>query len=106
MVLFSFYTPRLIFYYAFIVTNALQREEIDKLRQKLKESHNGLVEPGNQNWNDSNSQRQCSSTYVNNESSNTYSRLLYVKVSICQAYYSPFRNFHLFLLRQLIREKF
>lgn len=61
------------------VTNALQREEIDKLRRKLKESHNGLIEPGNQNGNDSNSQRQCSSTYVNNESSNTYSRLLYVK---------------------------
>ena len=79
-----------IFYYTFIVTNALQREEIDKLRRKLKESHNGLIESGNQNGSDSNSQRQCSSIYVNNPSSNTYSRLLYVKVSICPVYYSLF----------------
>ena len=108
--LFSFYPPRLIFYYTFIVTNALQREEIDKLRRKLKETHNGLIEPGNPNGNDSNSQRQCSSTYVNDASSNTYSRLLYVKVSICHVYYSPFKKgnkmiFHLFLLRQLMSEK-
>ena len=69
----------------------MQREEIDKLRRKLKESHNGQIEPCNPNGNDSNSQRQCSSTYVNNALSNTYSRLLYVKVSIGQVYYSPFK---------------
>ena len=70
----------------------MQREEIDKLRRKLKESHNGLIESGNQNGSDSNSQRQCSSIYVNNASSNTYSRLLYVKVSICPIYYSPLND--------------
>ena len=101
--LFSSNANSSIFYYTFIVTNALQREEIDKLRRKLKETHNGLIEPGNPNGNDSNSQRQCSSTYVNNASSNTYSRLLYVKVSICHVYYSLFKN--LFLLRQLMSEK-
>ena len=62
----------------------MQREEIDKLRRKLKESHNGLIESGNQNGSDSSSQRQCLSIYVNNASSNTYSRLLYVKVCICR----------------------
>ena len=82
--LFSSNANSFTFYDNFIVTNALQREEIDKLRRKLKESHNGLIESVNQNGSDSSSQRQCSSIYVNNASSNTYSRLLYVKVCICR----------------------
>ena len=63
-----------------LVTNALQREEIDKLKRQLKESHNSFralkLEPPA----DLALSGSSTTTPTNGSTSGTYSRLLYVKV--------------------------
>ena len=65
---------------SFIVTNALQREEIDKLRHKLKEMQMRLGDLNNLMLPEI-SIPQASSSNGSLVSSSSYSRLLYVKVS-------------------------
>ena len=62
------------------MTNALQREEINKLRRKLKDNHLQLGESNKENSLDI-SPSSSSSILSSDPSSCSYSRLLYVKVS-------------------------
>jgi hypothetical protein len=79
------YTKKIINYcthgITILVTNALQREEIDKLKRRLKENRSCLRELNLESPIDlALSGPSTSSTSTNGSASGSYSRLLYVKV--------------------------